>query len=192
MKIKRIDHRTGRLTAVPGGFRSYSQERRSMQHSNVWWFVVLSAMFVSAGCGGGEEVPEGQEAVYPVTGSVTYNGQPVADATISLHSEGKPGSFARTDSDGNFSVNTYAEGDGAPAGTYTLTVTKMVDVNAGEASDAIDAVRAPAKYESQVPEYLSKKESSGLKVTIEPEKTTVLKVTLADEEGGTKVEQTTD
>ena len=163
-----------------------------MQRSGICWSVVLSGFFFLAGCGGTTEVPEGQEAVYPVKGTVTYNGQPVADATISLHSEGKPGSFARTDSSGNFAVNTYAEGDGAPAGTYTLTVTKMVDVNAGEASDKIDAVRAPAKYESQVPEYLSKKETSGLKVTIPADATSVLQLTLADGEGASKVEQSTE
>lgn len=150
---------------------------------------LLTVALCLAGCGGGgDEVPAGRVAVYPVEGSITWNGEPVADATITLHAEGLPGSFARSDAGGEFSFNTYAEGDGAPAGSYTVTVSKMVDVNAGNSGDAIDANRGPAQFESQVPEHLSKKETSGLTVTIQAETTNVLTITLADDEGASQIQ----
>jgi hypothetical protein len=75
--------------------------------------------------------------VHPVVGKVTYKGEPLADALVSLHrqptggaSPGSAGSSAEsvptptgtTDSNGVFKIHTYVGADGAPVGDYRVTV----------------------------------------------------------------------
>jgi hypothetical protein len=60
-----------------------------------------------------------------VKGTVTYNGQPVAGATVSYMMEDVPrGASGVTDDDGNFKLTTYDTNDGAFIGTHKVTVTK--------------------------------------------------------------------
>jgi len=77
---------------------------------------------------------------YPVTGSITVDGQPVGGLKVMAHSttpkvKTKPkaddtaapsvyvpsGLSAFTDKEGHFEISTYVKGDGIPAGEYTLT-----------------------------------------------------------------------
>src|SRR5262245_3949907 len=62
---------------------------------------------------------------YPVTGSLIFEGQPAAGATIVLYPQ-DPSLSARpratVESDGSIIVTTYEFGDGAPAGEYKATV----------------------------------------------------------------------
>ena len=76
-----------------------------------------------SGCGGGGD----QLTTYPVTGVVTYNGSAVEGASVGFvpNEEGKPSAFGRTEADGSYTLTTYESGDGAPAGSYTVTVTKF-------------------------------------------------------------------
>jgi len=75
-------------------------------------------------------VPEKQKPTFPVSGRVTVGGQPIADATVTLHSYNanteKYVAIAdgRTDETGRFQITTYARFDGAPVGEYVVTVTK--------------------------------------------------------------------
>lgn len=68
---------------------------------------------------------------FEVTGKVTYNNAPVEGATVVLvaQSTGGRGAVGNTDAEGNFKVGTFAEGDGAVAGSYKVKVFKyeMVD-----------------------------------------------------------------
>ncbi len=82
----------------------------------------------------------GSEAPYrkptsPVTGKITVDGTPPGLAIqIQCHPSGGMDathpSFSQTESDaeGNFKISTYDEGDGMPAGEYTLTF-KMQEFN---------------------------------------------------------------
>jgi len=64
-----------------------------------------------------------QRPTFPVTGEVTFRGSPVAGAHVTFHPrEEGPAAFGVTDDDGNFTLQTYSEADGAPAGDYTVTV----------------------------------------------------------------------
>jgi hypothetical protein len=64
--------------------------------------------------------------VYPVKGRVLYEGKPASGAVVILHSTddaakaGRP--RGRADAAGEFELTTYQAGDGAPAGTYVVTV----------------------------------------------------------------------
>jgi len=77
-----------------------------------------------AGCSGagGDRVK-----TYPVTGNIYANGQPAAGAKVACFAIDDPKLLplqphAITGPDGSFKLTTYKTGDGAPIGTYALTV----------------------------------------------------------------------
>jgi hypothetical protein len=87
------------------------------------------AVTILVGCGG-PTIKEGKFTVMPVTGKVTLNNEPLADADVMLMMEGNQpadyfGSAAKTDAQGNFEVITGAR-KGAPAGKYKVVVSKWV------------------------------------------------------------------
>jgi hypothetical protein len=67
-----------------------------------------------------------------VKGQVLLDDRPVGNALVVLHPQDRTEgasvlSYARTDSDGRFTVSTYEPFDGAPAGKYAVTVLKEDD-----------------------------------------------------------------
>jgi len=83
--------------------------------------VASAALLFVVGCGGGKPTP------YPVTGIVTAaDGKPAAGALVQFHPAGSEYPDLRftgmTDDAGRFSLTTNRTGDGAPAGTYAVTV----------------------------------------------------------------------
>jgi hypothetical protein len=73
------------------------------------------------GCGGGTPPVEKAE------GTVTVKGQPAAGALVVFHPkdagrENDPKPVATVRDDGTFTLTTFADGDGAPAGEYGVTV----------------------------------------------------------------------
>src|SRR6188768_4284211 len=90
-------------------------------------FLILGSCFI-VGCGPASK--EGKFIVTPVTGKVTLNGQPLADADVMFMLEGTPpadynGTAAKTDAQGNFEVITGTR-KGAPKGKYKVVVSKFV------------------------------------------------------------------
>lgn len=90
--------------------------------------AVLAAMVLgSTGCSDdatGLKVP-----AFPVKGKVTFDGQPAAGAFVVFHpkTSAKPGEEvlkprATVKPDGEFTLSTASDGDGAPAGEYDVTV----------------------------------------------------------------------
>jgi hypothetical protein len=84
--------------------------------------LVAAAACAAAGCG------NGRKPVFPVQGTVAdADGKPIAGATVFfcpvenvLDNRHKPGGFS--DTEGRFTLTTYDNGDGAPAGEYVVTV----------------------------------------------------------------------
>jgi hypothetical protein len=79
-----------------------------------------SALFV-LGCSS----DDGLGTRYPVSGKVTYNGQPVAKAKISFIPASKEGAKQGASGDivdGAFSLSTLSPGDGALPGDYLVTI----------------------------------------------------------------------
>ena len=74
-----------------------------------------------AGCSASDGV-----ALFPVEGELKLNGQPLAGAQVVFHPQGTsakiPPARARTDAAGHFRLTTFDTDDGAPAGTYAVTV----------------------------------------------------------------------
>ena len=83
-------------------------------------FVAAACLFI-VGCGGGSDGPD----THPVTGLVTLDGEPVADATVTF-SGGTPQttSFGKSDADGRYTLKTASMQNGTVIGTHRVTVTK--------------------------------------------------------------------
>jgi hypothetical protein len=75
-------------------------------------WVVLSA----TGCGG--------QKLIPVKGIVSYDGKPLANASVTFNTQEPRGRDAHgsTDANGAFHLSTFKPGDGALRGTYKVTV----------------------------------------------------------------------
>ncbi len=95
--------------------------RRLSRTFLVVMFVVSFVCMWSAGC-----ARQAQTRVYPVHGQVLLNGKPLADAIVSFHlqSDSPEAVFpsAHTDAEGRFVLTSFEEGDGAPEGTYAISL----------------------------------------------------------------------
>ncbi len=91
--------------------------------SSVAWAAALSLLTVAAtGCSGGY-------ALAPVNGTVTIDGKPLADATVTFNpidaGADAPSSFGRTDEAGKFSLNLVSDdSSGALVGKHKVVVAK--------------------------------------------------------------------
>jgi hypothetical protein len=88
---------------------------------------VVGMLMLCAGCGSNPEAYD----VVPVTGVVTCQGRPVANAIVNFtpqadpsRPQGRPGRVAlgRTDEQGHFRLTTYQNDDGAIPGKHVVTV----------------------------------------------------------------------
>ncbi len=87
--------------------------------------VVILGMGL-AGCQSRPTDPNRPKTV-PVSGVVTYKGQPVEGATVTFVSTaGKHGAVGTTDAAGQFALTTFAPKDGAVPGTYQVAIQKTV------------------------------------------------------------------
>lgn len=117
-------------------------------HPSIWSFVGLTSALLLSGCGGGSSAL----GTAPVTGKVTYKGQPVAGATVTFVGEGDARSAtAITREDGTYSLMTL-DSEGAVPGKYMVLVTKTEispelskDVSMEEAAANADKPVPPPK-----------------------------------------------
>jgi hypothetical protein len=84
--------------------------------------------------------------VFPVTGQVLFAGKPTPRALLVFHPvvENSLRPLGTVDEDGTFTLTTYEQGDGAPAGDYTVTVEwrRLATVD----DDQRPPNRLPARY----------------------------------------------
>jgi hypothetical protein len=85
------------------------------------FMAMLPILVALSGCS------EQRVPVYPVSGKVTYKGQPPVGATVVLHSisGANTSDVAPTGTvkdDGSFAITSYEPGDGAPQGEYVATI----------------------------------------------------------------------
>ncbi|HTU20495.1 MAG TPA: hypothetical protein VMG10_20695 [Gemmataceae bacterium] len=83
--------------------------------------VALSLAMLCSACS------SGRKPVHSVCGQILVDGQPAAQAQVVLHpAEGDkddPHPVGQTDDQGYFKLTSYRNGDGAPEGSYLVTVT---------------------------------------------------------------------
>jgi len=125
-------------------------------------FLCLLFIIVS-GCGS-DGLPI--QPTHPVKGSITLNGKPVENITVVLQpvdakafkmNERPQG---KTNAQGEFTIFTYKEGDGAPIGEYKAGVALIVLNDSGD-----DQVKRE-KTSTFIPYKYQKPETSGLTVTV--------------------------
>lgn len=99
------------------------------------WYL-LAAALVAGGCGLGSDPYGDRETVYPVTGRVTVDGQPAAQARLAFTPVDRPdGSQFECETitapDGTFACTSYpdSEGDGLPSGTYEVRIVWPNEIN---------------------------------------------------------------
>jgi hypothetical protein len=92
--------------------------RRSFSHFAL--ALCACGALVVVGCG------DGQPKTYPVTGTVTYQGQPVEGAQVMFTPTAGRAAEGTTDSAGKFTLTTLKSGDGALAGAHRVSITKIV------------------------------------------------------------------
>src|SRR5262245_8432753 len=120
--------------------------------------LILLFVVAALGCKSEARVP-----VFPVSGKVSFQGQAPAGAQVILvPAAGSKlpkdlAASATVNDDGSFQIDTYAKGDGAPAGEYVATVQwfKMVTTDGGTG-------RGP----NVIPEKYAKAETSPIKVSV--------------------------
>ncbi|WP_166830959.1 hypothetical protein [Thalassoroseus pseudoceratinae] len=86
--------------------------------------VIMGFVMTVTGCGGSGD----QKSTAEVTGTVTFNGQPVTGGTLTFVPQassdnptpGKPAS-GKIQSDGTFTLSTYEEEDGAVIGKHAIS-----------------------------------------------------------------------
>ncbi len=86
---------------------------------NIWRAgigLLALALLLSSGC-------KKQIKTYPVSGEIFVDGKPAESATIFLIPQGDktgnmPRPFGQADAEGKFTLSTFKEKDGAPAGEY--------------------------------------------------------------------------
>ena len=131
--------------------------------------AITWALACVIGCeGGGDAGPK----VYPVTGTVTYNGQAVQGATVAFHGE-KATRMATgiTDAQGRFELTSYEKGDGTVAGKNKVTVTKSSGGGAGSTGtvsmeEALESAQTQQEAKNELPAKYATVANSPLEYTV--------------------------
>ena len=98
--------------------------------------TATAAMIVIAACGGDSDYGLGQR--FPVSGTVTYNGQPLEKGQINFYPEDPKGTGANgTIENGAYDLSTVGDRDGARPGKYKVGIVSKED----------SAARAKAEFE---------------------------------------------
>ena len=139
-----------RSTAPAAARRSQSVQGWKSLFGNA--ATVVRGLFLSVvvigvvGCGSSNEPPV---PVFPAGGTITFKGQPIPGAAITLHPTTPvadvPTPSADVTKDGAFSLSTFSKADGAPEGSYKVTVRWYKLVQQGGAIQAGPNV-IPRKY----------------------------------------------
>jgi hypothetical protein len=121
------------------------------------FYSVLAVLTLAVLC---PACSSGRKVVNPVRGQILVDGKPAAQAQVLFHPAGNDAEklqpAGQTDDQGYFNLTTYANGDGAPEGDYTVTVTWFRVFRDGSEVSSRNVL--PRRY--AVPE------SSQLKVTV--------------------------
>ena len=136
--------------------------------------LLCLTLFLTAGCGG-----DGGPTLYPASGVVTYQGNPLAGAKVAFIPSGKGAiAMATTDVEGRFEIKTGAL-SGVVAGPAAVTVTMMESNKTGldpamtpeQMQEMAMAGTLQTKLDKQntslIPERYGKAESSGLSVDVQ-------------------------
>jgi hypothetical protein len=145
----------------------------------------VAGLLAFAGCGGDDLGTR-----YPVSGTVTYQGKPVAKGTITFMSDKGTRGAAGEIKDGAYTLTAVNEGDGAFPGNYKVVVEaldvdmsgvveqakKLAEKNKIPYNESMidqqSLAKARAKAKSAVPAKYAKANTSGLTAVVKEESNT--------------------
>ena len=127
-------------------------------------------LFLIPGCGSSDpDAGLNRPKRVPVTGLVSSQGRPVADADVTfLNDAAQTTGTARTDSDGRFEVTTFRDRDGAVPGTQLVAIRRVDVINKTPADVDVSAggVGLPPEVHWVVPQKYSDPRKSGLTANV--------------------------
>jgi hypothetical protein len=147
-----------------------------MNSRSVLALALLTLSICAAGCGSSAQ--SDRPATYPVSGTVTMNGQPVADANVNFQlADGSRSASGVTNSQGRFELTTFAAGDGALPGEYLVAITQFEKPpkGAGVPDDHPDYNPTLGDFvpRNLLPEKYANPQTSGLTATVSESGATV-------------------
>ena len=120
--------------------------------------ALASACLLLSGCGDGRP-----PMAAPVTGRVLLDGEPLEFGGIMFQPAGGHPARGQIGPDGQFSLSTYEQGDGAAIGKHTIRVTCY---QGQRDLDKTDINSEPALGKSLIPERYTIYETSGLEAEV--------------------------
>ncbi len=141
--------------------------------------IVLGSLVALAGCRA--KVLD----VVPVSGAVTYRGEPLEGAEITFLREGGPPARGTTDAQGRFRLRTYVSPSndlvGAVPGEYTVRVVKLESlVLPGDISMDEVMRRSPSGPKQLVPKRYADVQTTDLRATVVKGEKNQFQFTLTD------------
>jgi hypothetical protein len=101
-----------------------------------------------------------------VSGVVTYDGKPVADAVVSFRPKNRPMAAGRTDATGRFTLNTYSKGDGVVKGVNRVRIEPWTPAPEAVPEPGQDPRPWKDAERADIPEKYRHEETSGLEVEV--------------------------
>ncbi|TWU16254.1 carboxypeptidase regulatory-like domain-containing protein [Allorhodopirellula heiligendammensis] len=130
--------------------------------------AVLTCLCLTiSGCGG-EDLPDGLPDLQPVIVKVIQGGAPLEGASVQLIPQDSSNTWASggsTDATGVAKIMTHGKYEGAPAGTYKVTVDKFTTDGPAVAADDPDGAPAATSYRHVDPLF-SSAESTTAELTV--------------------------
>jgi hypothetical protein len=131
--------------------------------------ALAAAVCLLGGCG------SDQLKTAVVRGTVTYNGKPVPNGTISFVPVSGPNATGEIQPDGTYTLTTYRKGDGAVLGQHTVVIVAMEDTSKRlpEERNPLPPPIVPLKYTSLATSDLRadvKDQENTINFTLEDEK----------------------
>ncbi|MDO4588022.1 MAG: carboxypeptidase-like regulatory domain-containing protein [Planctomycetia bacterium] len=182
MAQHKIDIRVGKLLClqVLGIFPDFSKRLKIMKTPHLICLVLALFVVATIGCN-----KSGLSGLVPVQGTVYYNDEPLAGASISFiptgtNAETRSGNGI-SDQNGHFVLMTLNPEDGVYPGEYVVTVIKVKrpDVEGKTLSELVNQPRETIP-QYLVPEKYTDKEQSDLRFTISSKGEKELRIDLKD------------
>jgi len=135
--------------------KNYIIKSKTSLFSKLFLAAAAMSVFMTGpmGCSHGTS----QLGLVPVQGTVTLDGAPVSDASVTFFPENGPSAHGSTDENGRFSLTTNQLNDGTLPGHHHVVISKFEIKNEGDPY-------APPVY--LIPERFSSPATSGLEQTI--------------------------
>jgi hypothetical protein len=123
----------------------------TMRKKNFTLFVIHCSFFLAFLSGCGEKLPDGMPKLYPLTITVMQDGNPLADAEVSLFSAEGESTWSiggTTGKQGRVAPFTHGRYSGVPAGKYKVCIFKVETVSNRKDGEQDDKRRViPDEYD---------------------------------------------